>query len=238
MSKKTTLENNFQNSNLSIEDKLKNFPRFSGRREIANFINRYEIYKKILNIHGAIVECGVNLGSGLFTWLHLFNIFEPYNSSRYLYGFDTFDGFKNLDKKKDKHGIYLDAKRWKNFTKKQSYKEIEDSLNFHENERPTKHLPKTKLIKGDATTTIPDFLNKNPHTIIALLHIDFDIYSPTKVALKEFLPRMGKGSIIAFDDLAAKEGPGETIAALEELNLNKYKIHRNSFDSFLCYIEL
>ncbi len=238
MSKKNDIEKNFLKSSLSIEDRLKNFPRFVARRDIANFINRYEIYKKILNVHGSIVECGVNLGSGLFTWLHLFNIFEPYNSSRYLYGFDTFDGFSGLDNDKDKFGIYLDTKKWDAFKKKQSVDEIKKSLNFHENERPTQHLPKTELIKGNAEKTIPSFLKKNPHTIVALLHIDFDIYKPTKTALKEFLPRMGKGSIIAFDELAAKEGPGETLAALEELNLNNYKINRNSFDSFLCYIEL
>ena len=58
--------------------------------------------------------------------------------------------------------------------------------------------------------------------IISLLYLDMDIYEPTKVALKEFLPRMAKGSIIAFDELNWKSFPGETIATLEELG-TKYK---------------
>lgn len=78
------------------------------------------------------------------------------------------------------------------------------------------------MIKGDATQTIPEFLKDNRHVIISLLYLDMDIYEPTKVALKEFLPRMAKGSIIAFDELNWKSFPGETIATLEELG-TKYK---------------
>ena len=69
-----------------------------------------------------------------------------------------------------------------------------------------------------------------------MLHIDFDIHQPTKVALQSFLPRMAKGSIIAFDELNAHKAPGETIGFLEALDIKKYTIHRNSFDSFLSYI--
>ena len=38
------------------------------------------------------------------------------------------------------------------------------------------------------------------YEIVSLLYLDMDIYEPTKVALKELLPRMAKGSIIAFDE--------------------------------------
>ena len=37
-----------------------------------------------------------------FSWLHFSSILEPYNSSRHIYGFDTFSGFESLDNKKDK----------------------------------------------------------------------------------------------------------------------------------------
>ena len=58
--------------------------------------------------------------------------------------------------------------------------------------------------------------------IVSLLYLDLDIYEPTKIALKEFLPKMTRGSIIAFDELNWKSFLGETIAALEEL-ATKYK---------------
>ena len=68
------------------------------------------------------------------------------------------------------------------------------------------------------------------------MHLDFDIYKPTKVALENFLPLMTKGSVIALDGTNSPDGPGETLALLESLNLNKVQIKRNSFDSFLCYL--
>ena len=74
------------------------------------------------------------------------------------------------------------------------------------------------------------------HLLIALLHIDFDIHGPTKIALEQFLPRMPRGSVIAFDDLSAHEGPGETVAFLEVMEIKKYRLCRNNFDSFLCYL--
>jgi hypothetical protein len=89
------------------------------------------------------------------------------------------------------------------------------------------------LVKGDVTKTIPDFLKDNRHVIVSLLYLDMDIYEPTKFALKELLPRMAKGSIIAFDELNWKSFPGETIAALEELG-TKYKF-KNLLNSQINY---
>ena len=73
--------------------------------------------------------------------------------------------------------------------------------------------------------TIPEFIKNNQHTLVSLLYLDFDLYKPTLLALKEFLPRMPKGSIIAFDELHDSKYPGETVAMLEELNLNNHKLH-------------
>ena len=59
------LAEKFSRSKLQNKDKLINFPRYVNRRDIATFLNRYEIFKNILNVHGSIIECGVNLGAGL-----------------------------------------------------------------------------------------------------------------------------------------------------------------------------
>ena len=50
--------------------------------------------------------------------------------------------------------------------------------------------------------------------------------------MKQFIKRMGKGSIIAFDELGCLEGPGVTLAMLDEISIVDYKIQRNQFDSF------
>lgn len=223
----------FEKSNLKTKDKLINFTRFVNRRDLATLLNRYEIYKNIINIHGSVIECGVNLGSGLFSWLHFASILEPYNSSRHVVGFDTFEGFMSVTNEDEE--LY-NKDTWREFTSKQSYDEIISSVETQNINRPLNHLDKVEVVKGDATSTIPNYLDKNPHLLIALLHLDFDIYSPTKTALENFLPRMTKGSIIAFDELNAHGAPGETLAFIESLEIKKFKLNRNVFDSYISYI--
>lgn len=225
----------FNSSKLETIDKLDNFARFSRRQVVANFLNRYEIFKKILHIHGSIVEGGVNLGQGLFSWLHYSSILEPYNHSRRVIGFDTFEGFTNISEE-DKDSIYMNRDDWKNFTDKQSFEEIKYSCSVQNSNRVLEHINKVEIIKGDATKTIPEYFEKNKHSIVALLHIDFDVYAPTKKALEIILPRIPRGGIIAFDEMNDPNAIGETIALLEEIDIHKYKIHRNSFDLNLCYL--
>lgn len=230
------LTKDFDNNNLDTYFKLMNFPRFIDRRDAAKFLNRYEIFKKQLNVHGSILECGVNLGSGLFSWLHFSTILEPFNTSRLIFGFDTFKGFTGLNKKKDSKGIYLDKKKFIKFNSNLINDDIKRSVKIHNSNRPVNKIEKVQLYKGDVSKTFPKFLKENPQLIISLLHIDLDIYKPTKKVLEFARKRLVKGSVIAFDDLNAKDGPGETLALIETLGLKKYKLHRNNFDSFLSYI--
>ena len=75
--------------------------------------------------------------------------------------------------------------------------------------------------------------------LVALLFIDFDINEPAKTALKNFVPRMSKGSIIAFDQVNNDGWPGETLALIEEIqDLRKYKIEKFHFESNISYIVL
>ena len=84
-------------------EKLQNFAKFVPTQELRKFICRYELFRKILNIHGSIIECGVLFGGGLMTWAQLSEIFEPINHTRNIIGFDTFSGFESLSDK-DKTG--------------------------------------------------------------------------------------------------------------------------------------
>lgn len=45
-------------------EKLENFCKYVPRQTLTTFISKYELFKKIINIHGSIVECGVYLGGG------------------------------------------------------------------------------------------------------------------------------------------------------------------------------
>ncbi|MDE2588115.1 MAG: class I SAM-dependent methyltransferase, partial [Patescibacteria group bacterium] len=179
-------------------EKLQNFSKYVPRQDITNFIAKYEIFKKIINIQGSIIECGIFLGGGLMTFAQLSSIFEPVNHQRKIIGFDTFSGFPELHKS-DKKSI--SQHMHKGGLGVNSYDDLQKCIALFNSNRFLSHIPKIELIKGNATVTIPKFLKDNPHIVVSLLYLDFDIYKPTKVAIENFVPRMPKGSVIVFDEL-------------------------------------
>jgi len=208
--------------NLNVVD----FALHTPINSIQCFLARYELMKLIQDIPGAVIELGVCSGNGLMSLIHCHNVLQPTYRYREFYGFDTFEGFPSI------HENDISDVVWKkgDYCNK-SYDRLTNIMDIHNNYY---YIPTTvQLVKGDATQTIPDFLKNNKHIIVALLYLDLDIYQPTKVALKEFLPKMAKGSIIAFDELNWKSFPGETIAALEELG-TKYKF-KNILNSRINY---
>jgi hypothetical protein len=187
------------------------------------------MFKKILDVHGSILEFGVYKGVGAFSWLHCSSILEPYNISRKIYGFDTFSGFPDISEKDsptNSKGDLGDS----------SYDELVKAATIHQENIAVTHVPRVEFIRGDICETLPAFLKTNPHVIAALVYIDVDIYKPTKTILEMIVKRVPKGGIIAFDELNDERDHGESIALLEEININNHQIRRNYFDSFPCYM--
>lgn len=228
-------EDAFLKSTIPLLDKLEAFPRFSTKRSIARFIVKHEIYKCILQTTGIIVECGVFNGSGLFTWAQLQNIYEPTNYTRKIVGFDTFSGFPEVNDDVDNAGVLKSKVGDLNGS---SLEELQFSIMKYNNERYLSHISNIELVQGNFMETSTKFLDQNPHTIISLLYLDFDLYEPTKKALEAFLPRMPKGSIVAFDEINCNSFPGETKALNDVMGINNYRINRFPFDPWISYIEL
>lgn len=228
-------EDAFLKSTIPLLDKLEAFPRFSTKRSVARFIAKHEIYKKILQTTGIIVECGVFNGSGLFTWAQLQNIYEPTNYTRKIVGFDTFSGFPEVNDEVDNAGVLKSKVGDLNGS---SLEEMHFSVEKYNNERYLSHIPNIELVQGDFMETSTKYLDQNPHSIISLLYLDFDLYEPTKKALETFLPRMPKGSIVAFDEINCNSFPGETKALNDIMGIKNYRINRFSFDPWISYIEL
>lgn len=216
-------------------DKLRNFSKFVPRQALSLFLAKHEMFLKILNVHGNIIECGVHLGGGLMTWAKLSAIYEPVNHTRRVIGFDTFSGFTGMNEKDE--GVDRDCKVAGGLAV-DSYEDIQQCLTLFDQNRPIGHIPRAELVKGDACKTIPEYLDNNKHLVVAMLYLDFDVYEPTKVALETFLPRMPKGAIIAFDELNDPVWPGETLAVLETVGLQNLRIHRSPITSQFSYAVL
>ena len=195
---------------------------------------KYEIYKKIIDVNGIIIECGVFNGAGLFTWAQLQNIFEPVNYNRKIVGFDTFEGFPQVNTKDENN----EKNYKKGDLKGENIHNFENSIKRYNMERHLSHIDNIELVKGDFMKTSEKYLDTNKHLIVSLLYLDFDLYEPTKKALEVFLPRMPKGAIICFDESNCINFPGETIAMLEELDIKKYVLQRFPFEPWISYIQL
>jgi hypothetical protein len=191
---------------------------------MSNLIYHYEIYKKIVSLPGDVVECGVFKGSSLIRFLTFREILENYNS-RKIYGFDVFGKFPKAKNKADKSFL-------KGFEKNAGdgidVKELNDILS-------EKKFSNFELIKGDVKKTISKLLKRHPSFKISLLHLDMDIYEPTKFSLNKFFPYVVKGGIILIDDYNMVYGATKVID--EFLSLNKdLVIKKLSFNKKPSYI--
>src|SRR3979490_3177991 len=57
--------------------RLQNFSLYTPRQDLTNFLIRYEIFKRVLAVHGSIVECGVLRGGGGVAWAQVTAVFVP-----------------------------------------------------------------------------------------------------------------------------------------------------------------
>lgn len=225
----------FERNPESWERKMENFPKYVRRQNLTRFMALYEVFKRAQPVKGSIIECGVFHGFGVMSWAKLSAILEPVNLTRRIYGFDSFAGFPSLAEM-DKSETSCHVREGDLFA--DSKAEIEELVRINDSTRFLGHIPKVKLIQGDATKTIPQFIQEHPHILVSLLFMDFDLYEPTKVALEHFVPRMPRGAILAFDELDNPLWPGETQAMLAHFRGRIPKIERLEFDPYIGFAVL
>lgn len=207
---------------------------FLKRQELSKILFFNELYQKILDIHGIIIEFGCRWGQNLVTFNNLRGVYEPFNHNRRIIGFDTFQGFVNTNDKDGYNEIISEG----SFGVTENYESyLSEVLRLHEKECPLPHIHKNYIKKGDAPVELKKYLNENPQTIIAFAWFDFDIYKPTRECLDMIKPYLTKGAILGFDELNDPKFPGETIALKEFADLNSLNIKRNRFAAMQSYIE-
>jgi hypothetical protein len=223
----------YKQSPIIQEEALNNLGLFINRKNLSRIIFMHNMYQKILDVNGIVMEFGVRWGQNLSLFQNFRGMYEPFNHTRKIVGFDTFKGFPSVDAKDGNSEVAAVG----SYSVTDKYEEyLSQILDYHEKESPISHLKKYELVKGDATKSLEDYLKKHPETIVALAYFDFDIYEPTKRCLELIKTRLGKGSIIGFDELNHPEFPGETIAFDELLGISNYKIIRSPITPLPSYI--
>ena len=174
------------------------------------FVN--EAYELMLNQPGIIVEFGTWWGQNLVLFENLRAIYEPFNQSRRIIGFDTFEGYtsiSNNDKGSDtiKDGRYSTSENYNEY--------LESLIDYHEKNNVLGAIKKHTLVKGDVTKTAPEYFSNNSDLIIALAYFDMALYEPSKAALQAIKPHLIAGSVLMLDEFNNYDYPGETKAFKE-----------------------
>ena len=190
---------------------------------IAKFMYHYEIYKKIISIPGDVLEFGVFKGASFSRFLSFRKILEN-DDSRIIIGFDDFGSFTAKGNKED-------VSFAKSFTKTlgPGANDVKLKENFKKN-----GYTNFEFIKGDVVKTLPSYLKENSGAKIALLHLDLDVYRPTKFVLNKLYKKMSRGGIILIDDYSEIEGA--TKAVDEFLSNKSVKIEKMTFYKRPSYI--
>ena len=208
------------------------FALTASRRDMLAFITRYELFKLIADRPGVILELGVQHGQGIMSFAHIISNLEPNHVARRIYGFDTFEGFPEVDPVDQALG----ARNVKAGKLRGDLDRLRASIEAHDSDRFLGQVPRVELVVGDVEETLPAFIEANPQLMIALVYVDLCLYRPTKAALEAIWPLMPKGSVMAFDQLAFPEFPGETRAALEVIGADALDLRRFNFESQVSYL--
>jgi len=223
----------YKNTPVPDDDILINLGLFTRSVMLAKYLYLNELYQQILEIPGVIMEFGVWWGANLALLESFRSVYEPYNWSRKVVGFDTFGGYDNISAE-DGDSPYVAPGGFSVTEGYEAY--LAKVLDAHEQDNVNSQVKKYELVKGDVTETIGEYLEERPETIVALAYFDLALYEPTKKCLEAIRPHLVRGSVLAMDELNNHDFPGETIALREVIGLDRYKMVKSRFLPDRTYI--
>lgn len=212
---------------------LKNLGLFVKWQDLARMLFMDDLYRRIVDVPGVVVELGVRWGQNLALFSALRTIYEPFNHNRRLVGFDTFAGFPSVHLKDGDDAIMEPG----SYGVTPGYADyLRTVLAYHEAESPRPHIRKHELVIGDAGVELPRYLARNPQTIVALAYFDLDLYEPTLRCLEALRGHLTKGSVLGFDELNLRDFPGETLALKEALGLDRFRLTRSRYSGVNAFL--
>ena len=193
---------------------------------IGKLIGQYELYKKIVNLPGAVVECGVFKGVSLIRWATFRHMIET-TESRKIIGFDAFgsfpsEGLSRIDDLEfaathdnESGGAAISVKTLRQFLDQKGFTNYE-------------------LVPGNLLQTLESYFSSNEFEKIALLHLDVDVHAPTDYALNYLYDRVVSGGLILIDDYGTVSGA--TAAVDDFVSKKNLKILKSKYYKIPAYI--
>ena len=167
------------------------------RRNLKWSFYMYDLFMKIKDLDGDIVECGIGRAE---TFMVFAKLSEFYGKK--LWGFDSFEGFPEITKN-DICERNPQKGEW-------AYLCPNDTINILKQTGASDEFidKDLKLVKGFFKDTLP----KTELQKIALLHLDVDLYESYKECLENLYSKVVKGGIIMFDEYNHPKWPTAKIA--------------------------
>ncbi|MCU0448285.1 MAG: TylF/MycF family methyltransferase [Bernardetiaceae bacterium] len=193
---------------------------------IPKLLAHYELYKKIVDLPGHIIEFGVYKGVSLVQWLTFREILEsPF--SRKIIGFDAFGKFPD-------HTLALPSDRAfvKSFEAAGGDGLARPAIEHYLREKKFQNF---QLVEGDINQTLPAFLAQNPQARFSLVHVDVDVYEPTQTILTQLSHLIVRGGLLVFDDYGTVAGETK---AIEDFNLQGFgPLRKLPISHIPCFME-
>ena len=216
----------FRNSPLPDEELIASLGMYMRSSVLVKILVLEDLYRRVLNVPGCLLEFGCRWGHNLVVLENLRAIFEPFNKTRKIVGFDTFQGYQgktNIDRGESE---VFESKKYQTTEDYPSY--LRSLLETHEGSSVLGHeRGKHQLVVGDVAVTALEYFDKHPETTVALAYFDMGLYGPTRAALEVIKPYLVPGSVILLDEFTWDEAPGEAIAFREVFSHGEYKIEKH-----------
>ena len=177
-----------------------------GERDGMNTYRRLtvsELLRLVAEVPGDTAECGVFAGAGSYL-LASFAQSDP----RFARLHHMFDSFEGLSAPRDVDGAY--------------WREGDLTAGLDVVERNLAGFRCTRAYKG----WIPQRFGEVADRSFCFVHIDVDLYEPTRDSIEFFYPRLSPGAILVCDDYACTTCPGATAAVDEFLASRPEKMIR------------
>jgi hypothetical protein len=196
-------------SGISFAEMLINYPAFVRRRELTRLLADYDLFRMVMDLPGSIVELGVYLGAGLFTWAKLLETFFPGDRSRRAYGFESGQGYASLSPEDGQPQAWIaDAVG----EKKVPDRFLERMVELTNADNLVAGAERCRIIAGDILDTVPEFARASQGTQISLLFFDVNLYQPTLTGLRALYPLVTPGGVIALNGYGSPPWQGEALA--------------------------
>lgn len=197
---------------ISGSNAMQAFPIYARRIHLKRFLAHYELFQKVIDLPGDIVELGVFNGASLMSWANFLEIRCMGDRQRRVWGFDGFTGLSALVPE-DGAASPKVGKMIGGYGGDEAA--LRDAISIFDADRFIPYKARVQLVKGDICETVPQWVQYNPGVRISLLHCDCDLYKPTLTALQHLWPLVVSGGVIAFDEYGIPPWEGEAKAVDE-----------------------